>query len=160
MLSPFMHIAPNSNKELRVVDVPYHLHAYELTLWCLLMGTAYSSSFYKAFEWVAPLKVLMAPYPPTYKNTPCYYPFRPNSHYNDNYTTSAMGPQIKSFVIIVLLLFINSSGGAKGSKYDVNLANPLREVITHMNMRKILVVDMTLDYEKPGPNPKHDKGKP
>ncbi|KAJ9148109.1 hypothetical protein P3X46_030200 [Hevea brasiliensis] len=76
------------------------------------------------------------------------------------------GSQTKALALILLLLFIHLSigqvwGVAQGMKY----ANPQSEpIIAAMKkIRKLVEIDFMLDYDKEGPNPKHDpprSGKP
>ncbi|KAA8526115.1 hypothetical protein F0562_007785 [Nyssa sinensis] len=69
-----------------------------------------------------------------------------------------MDPGIKTFILVLLLIF--SSARAKGTGYGVDPANLHNEVIIQENVREPQMVDIVLDYEKAGPNPRHDKGKP
>ncbi|CAN6578863.1 unnamed protein product [Malus baccata var. baccata] len=70
-----------------------------------------------------------------------------------------MDRSIKTFVVILLLLFDISSGSrVKGFKHGVSPANPSSsKVYVEMEMRELVAVNAMLDYEKPIPNPRHEK---
>ncbi|KAM0979028.1 hypothetical protein ACFX13_015202 [Malus domestica] len=72
-----------------------------------------------------------------------------------------MDRYIKTFVVILLLLFDISSGSrVKGFRHGISPANPSSSKVNgEMEMRELVAVDAMLDYEKPMPNPRHDKGK-
>ncbi|KAK9266530.1 hypothetical protein L1049_021874 [Liquidambar formosana] len=71
-----------------------------------------------------------------------------------------MHPQNKAFILILLLLFNCSfSGKADGFNDDVEVLDPSGEVIFQMKGRKLVGVDVTLDY-RTGANPAHDPKPP
>ncbi|KAM5571229.1 hypothetical protein ABKV19_011710 [Rosa sericea] len=65
-------------------------------------------------------------------------------------------------IAVILLLFIGICAGrdAKGFRNVVNPTNPSTEVIVEMKMRDLTEIDVFVDYVKPIPNPRHEKGKP
>ncbi|KAH0975057.1 hypothetical protein GBA52_016956 [Prunus armeniaca] len=64
--------------------------------------------------------------------------------------------------LLLLLLFLDASSGSrvKGFRHVINPANPPSEVIGDMEMRELIAAHAMLDYEKPIPNPRHEKGRP
>ncbi|KAB2632951.1 hypothetical protein D8674_029198 [Pyrus ussuriensis x Pyrus communis] len=70
-----------------------------------------------------------------------------------------MDRSIKTFAVILLLLFDISSGSrVKGFKHGVSPSNPpSSKVYVEMEMRELVAVNAMLDYEKPIPNPRHEK---
>ncbi|KAA8526116.1 hypothetical protein F0562_007784 [Nyssa sinensis] len=76
-----------------------------------------------------------------------------------------MPPMVKTFILIILLLFsCPSSGRPNGTKDGVKLTNPHNEVIIQMKERKLIGIHTMMDYSSAIANPVHDpppvKGKP
>ncbi|KAH0707256.1 hypothetical protein KY290_011847 [Solanum tuberosum] len=67
---------------------------------------------------------------------------------------------MKTLLFVICLIFICSWPGCTNGIQDVALPQGLqREVIGQMNMRKLLAVDATVDYDEGGPNFSHTPGK-
>ncbi|PON73608.1 hypothetical protein PanWU01x14_057900 [Parasponia andersonii] len=70
-----------------------------------------------------------------------------------------MASLTKTFLFIFLLLFMDvSSSRVKGFVDEAKPASlPKIEAIVGKKTRKLITLDAILDYDKPIPNPKHDK---
>ncbi|XP_057798798.1 uncharacterized protein LOC131014733 [Salvia miltiorrhiza] len=64
-----------------------------------------------------------------------------------------MNPRIKSLAMLLLLIFL-SAGLVKGSNHIA--MNPPHKGGNGANSRKLLGIDIVLDYDYAGPNGKHD----
>ncbi|KAG5593450.1 hypothetical protein H5410_043964 [Solanum commersonii] len=66
---------------------------------------------------------------------------------------------MKTFLFVICLIFICSWPGHTNGIQDVARPEDLqREVIDQMNVRKLLPMDATVDYDEAGPNFNHTPG--
>ncbi|WMV44088.1 hypothetical protein MTR67_037473 [Solanum verrucosum] len=67
---------------------------------------------------------------------------------------------MKTLLFVICLIFICSWPGRTNGIQDVALPQVLqREVIGQMNVRKLLAMNATVDYDEGGPNFSHTPGK-
>ncbi|KAF8033301.1 hypothetical protein BT93_D2032 [Corymbia citriodora subsp. variegata] len=71
-----------------------------------------------------------------------------------------MDPYNKMGIVILFMLFVNSYSAVMSFSEGENPAGSLSKVTGQRKLKELILLEAVLDYDKPGPNPKHDgKGK-
>ncbi|KAK3434176.1 hypothetical protein EUGRSUZ_D01706 [Eucalyptus grandis] len=70
-----------------------------------------------------------------------------------------MDPYNKMRIVILFMLFVNSYSAVMSFGEGENPAGSLSKVTSQRKWREMIMLEAVLDYDKPGPNPRHEQGK-